>query len=337
MRRILLAADRHFFAPASLRDLGIVRITLVATQLMYLGFGAAMLIGAPGSLLRIQLGLARAAPESFLPLPALKILMLPLGGWGARPEPAFLTLVWVLALIAGVAALVGVLSRLGLFVLALTSTLLVAHGYSYREMHHPEALLIIMLWVLAAGPVSGRSIDSLRARSRRAAGTLPLQPSTAVEDLSPFARWPMRVGQWLLALAYLSAAWYKLSNGGLDWFNGYTLSYYMLMDGTRYDMALGLWLAGHPGLLQVLSIGAVLFEATFVLAVLLPRVAWVYVLAGMAMHLVIFATQRAPFFTFIALYIVFLEPVRESWRVALARLGPSAPVPSAAATNAPAA
>jgi hypothetical protein len=147
----------------------------------------------------------------------------------------------------------------------------------------------------------------------------------------------MRVGQWLLALAYLSAAWFKLTNGGLDWFNGYTLSYYMLMDGTRYDMALGLWLAGHPGLLQVLSVGAALFEATFVLAVLFPRVAWAYVLAGTAMHLVIFATQRAPFFTFIALYIVFLEPLRESWRALLARLGRPRSRPPAVAADAPAA
>lgn len=325
MTRLLRALDRHFFAPASLRDLGVLRMTLAATQLLYLLLGLELVFGGvPGEVLYRQRLLAGAVADTYAPLPALKLLMLPFG-WGARPTVAHVEIIWGLAVIAAVAATVGLFTRLSPFVLALTSTLVVAHGYSYGEIHHPEALLVIMLWVLAFAPASGWSIDRLLFRKRGVARSDEGSAAFATSDSSPLARWPMRVGQWLLVLSYLSAALSKLINGGADWLNGYTLTYYMLQDGTRYEVPLALWLASHRTIAQLMSVGALVFEATFALAVLVPRTAWAYVTAGILMHTTIFVTQRAPFFTFLAIYVVLLEPVQDSWRAFRAWLGPRSP------------
>ena len=134
------------------------------------------------------------------------------------------------------------------------------------------------------------------------------RPQTPSE--SPFARWPLRTVQWLLVLVYLSAGLSKLAAGGLDWFNGYTLSYYFAQDALRWGSPVGLWLAGQPEIASVLSIGAVVFELTFVLAILVPRLAPVYVLWGVATHGLIYLAQRAPFFQYYALFFAFIESLR---------------------------
>ena len=69
-----------------------------------------------------------------------------------------------------------------------------------------------------------------------------------------------------------------------------------------------------------LSVFTMIFEGTFWAAIVVPRTAWLYVSAGIALHLGIFVAQRAPFFTFMALYVVFLPQLREDARWLKARL-----------------
>lgn len=291
----------HWFAPASLLDLAMVRIVVVATELV------SLLVPGPSSLGR-QLWLSHAPAPTFMPFPALKVLMLPFG-WGARPGPMFLHAVWIGALVFGILALIGLSWRLALALFAAASTLLIAHAYSYGEMHHGQALLVIALWVLCFAPSGAAlSVDALLDRRRRARRSVRVEAPGA--DSSPFARWPLRLIQWLLVLAYLSAAISKLTMGGLDWLNGYTLAYYFVQDGMIHRDGLALFVARFPAVCALLAAGALLFELTFAVAVLRPRLAWVYVIAGTVMHTTIFVLQHAVFFQFIALYIVFLEPLR---------------------------
>ncbi|HET7599867.1 MAG TPA: HTTM domain-containing protein [Gemmatimonadales bacterium] len=318
MRSILRALDRHFFAPERLSDLALLRIACV---------GATLLFFFPP--LSRQLYLAQADPSLFKPLPILKVLLLPLDAWGARPGPMLLHAIWLGASIAGLAALVGLCTRPALLLFAGGNTLLVAHRYSYGELHHPEALLIIALWLLAVSPAGETmSLDALIERARIARHTAKAAPAAPVE--SPFARWPLRTVQWLLVLAYLSAGLSKLVNGGLDWFNGYTLVYYFAQDGLRWGVPLGLELARHPTLASLLSVGAVLLELTFALAVLAPRLAPAYVLAGVVMHGLIFAAQRAPFFQYYVLYFAFVESFRNGWQAWSAPMARSKQAASAA-------
>jgi uncharacterized membrane protein YphA (DoxX/SURF4 family) len=308
VRSILRALDRHFFAPERLADLALMRIACVGGMLLFFF----------PSLPR-QFYLAQADPSLFHPLPALKVLMLPLGGWGTRPEPMLLHAVWLGTRVAGVAALIGLWARPALLLFAAGSTLLIAHRYSYGELHHPEALLVIALWLLAVSPSAAvLSLDARLARRRAppAAGTAPAE--------SPFARWPLRTVQWLLVLAYLSAGLSKLAAGGLDWFNGYTLAYYFAEDGLRWGSSIGLWFARQPELASLLSIGAVAFELTFVLAILVPRLAPAYIAWGIAVHGLIYAVQRAPFFQYYCLYVAFGESLRQAFDAWRRRPGPGA-------------
>ena len=303
MRSILRALDCHFFTPERLSDLALMRIVCV---------GATLLFFFPS--LQHQLYVARADQSLFQPLPALKVLLLPLG-WGVRPSPTLLQWVWTGTIVAGVAALIGLFSRPALLLFAAGNTLMVAHRYSYAEVHHPEALLTITLWLLAVSPSAAvLSLDALLRRVRTAGGSMHVEPPAQTLPESPFARWPLRTVQWLLVLVYLSAGLSKLAAGGLDWFNGYTLSYYFAQDALRWGSPVGLWLAGQPEIASVLSVGAVVFELTFVLAILVPRLAPVYLLWGVATHGLIYLAQRAPFFQYYALFFAFIESVRSAFQ-----------------------
>jgi predicted DCC family thiol-disulfide oxidoreductase YuxK/uncharacterized membrane protein YphA (DoxX/SURF4 family) len=318
MRSLLERLDRHWFAPARLADLALMRIALVGFQLALLLVPALSdRIGAcPGCSLRFQRWLTTLDANQYLPIPALKVLLLPFG-WGARPDAMFLHAVWVAAVVTGVCALVGWYARPSLLVFAAANTLLVAHAYSYGETHHTEALMTIGLWALAFSP-SGAvwSLDALRDRVRCAVSTMRFAPEPAKPPESPLARWPLRLMQWLLVLSYFSAGISKLRNGGPEWFNGYTLAYFIGKDAIERGSTLGVWLSGQIPLLRVLSVVAIATELGFVGAVLLPRFTWLFLVAGAGLHAAIYWTQRAPFPQFIVLYVVFIEAVREypPWR-----------------------
>ena len=64
----------------------------------------------------------------------------------------------------------GFFTRTSLFVLALGIWIFVSHGYSYADVHHPQALFAIFLMVLPFSPSGDRlSVDAL-IRRRRAGG-----------------------------------------------------------------------------------------------------------------------------------------------------------------------
>ena len=314
MSPVFRALDRHFFAPARLSDLALLRIVCV---------GGGLLVFPP---LWAVLHYAQVAQSEWLPIPALKVLMLPLGGWGVRPESMFLHAVWLGTQIAGVTGLLGLLTRPSLFLFAAGYTLLFAHFYSFGVVHHPEGIFIITLWVLAVSPSGAAlSLDALLSRLRVAREQLRFEPRPATPAESAFARWPLRTVQWLLGMAYVSAGLSKLVNGGLDWFNGYTLVYYVALDGLRWGSPLAPAFASHPGVASLLSIGAVVLELTFFLAIVFPRLVPLFLLGGIALHGLIYAVQRAPFIHFIFLYVAFLEGLRQGFRRAPLRAAAAPP------------
>jgi predicted DCC family thiol-disulfide oxidoreductase YuxK len=316
MRGWLRKVYDHWFAPAPLEDLALVRIVLVAMQLslLLIPFFSVQVGACPGCDPEYQAWLTVIDDREFAPLPALKVLLWPFG-WGVRPEPMLLQAVWLATVTAGVLALVGLYTRPSLLVLAAGSTLLVSHAYSYHEGHHPEALLTIMLWTLALAPSGARrSLDHLRYRVRHAIASGRFEPEPPGPTLSPHARWPLRLGQWLLVVIYLSAGTSKLLNGGLEWFNGYTLAYYIGDDALERGSALGVWLAQHVLLVQLISIGAIAVELGFGGVLLWPRLVWLFVLAGIGLHVGIYVLQRAPFPQLIALYVVFVGELRQAWQ-----------------------
>jgi predicted DCC family thiol-disulfide oxidoreductase YuxK len=293
--------DRYWFEPARVRDLARLRIAIVFVLL-----ADAMW---PGTLTQ-QLRLTRLPAEWFDPIPSLKVLMLPFG-WGARPTAAAIVIAWVACGAAGIGALVGARTRASLFVFATASTFLISHLYSYGIVQHPQAAAMIVLWMLVLTP-SGEelSVDAMRARVRESAQRKRFEPR---EAMSRDARWPLRVAQWLLVIIYLSAALWKLTRGRAAWMNGYTMQYYLLVDGSTHHVPLAIALA-HSHWIGIASAAVtLLFELTFVACVLFPRMTPAYLATGLGLHAGIWLLMRATFFQLLALYAAFAEPIRESW------------------------
>lgn len=168
--------------------------------------------------------------------------------------------------------------------------------------------MLMTLLILSFSP-AGRvlSVDYLleRRRNRNSPGG-QFGASDPMLVQSTYAAWPLLLIKWLFFLVYFSATFSKIVGNGADWFNGYTLQYYLMRDGLRWGSSLGMWISQYHWLAILLSLTTIFFEATFFLAVLFPRLAIVYIPLGIALHLGIYLTMRAPFFQYIAVYSVFI-------------------------------
>ena len=264
----------------------------------------------PGALEQ-QLWRTTLPGDWFAPLPALKVLMLPFG-WGARPGASIVTIVWIVCGVAGLAALLGAYTRASLATFAVTATFLVVHQYAYGTMHHTEAAAVIMMWVLVLTPCGAElSVDAMRSRVAESKARGQFVARGAGGE-SRDARWPMRLAQWLLVCVYLSAGLTKVVVAGPAWLNGFTMSYYFLLDGMQHRLPVTLALANVHWLGIACAAVALTFELTFVLCVLVPRVSLAYLAVGTALHTGIWLFMGPQFFQFIAMYSAFAEPLRNS-------------------------
>lgn len=214
----------------------------------------------------------------------------------------FLRGVWLAANAAGVLATVGLCTRSALLVLGLGYWILVGHQWSYGELHHTESLYCIAIVLLALSP-SGRcySVDAWLGRgSRRPEGWGP-------DVRTDTAAWALRLMQCLLGLAYFSAGSAKLLDGGLHWMNGATLQQIVLTDYVRFGMPAGLWLAQSFWLCVVGAVVTIVVETFFFVAVFVRRARVCLLAAGAVLHLGIYFTMAAPFFTWMVLYVVFVD------------------------------
>ena len=167
-------------------------------------------------------GLASLPDSMYKPLPVLQLFLFPFGLY-ARPSFELLTIIYWVTAVAGMSALLGLKSRLGLLVFAAGRTFLQAFKYSFGDLHHREALMIITLWILAVSPAGSRTVPGQLFRHPKFfASRVPARKSI-------FAGWPLLLVQNLLSLVYLDAAVRKLLMAGADWVNGYTLQYYLYM------------------------------------------------------------------------------------------------------------
>lgn len=294
----------YWFRPASLLNLAVVRIIVVGYQLVHLfNFGV-----LPRAIERTEL------PDALYdPLPILDtILSLP--GLPYQPSTEFLEVSFWVTIGSGSLALLGLLTNLTLGAFTLGSILLQSYIYSFGDFHHGEALVTLVLGFLALSPC-GRvlSVDSIL---RRWSWPILTRPTEAILDArSAFARWPLVLTRWVFALIYLSGAYSKLRLSGLDWANGFTLQYYLIRDGLRFNIDLGMQIAQYHWLAVALSWFALAFESTFFLVLLFPILGWLYVPLGVGLHLGIYLTMGATFLGYIACYSVFVP-----WRDVLTRV-----------------
>ena len=296
MTAVLRRWNEYWFRPTLLVNLALSRIIIVAVQLY-------LLVTADQYNHERLRELSTLPDFIYDPLPMFRLLTFPFG-LEFRPSLEILLSIYAITLAAGMLALIGLKTNLSLLLFVVGITLMQAFSYSFGDLHHPEALMIITLSVLAVSP-AGRvlSVDYLQSRRRSSPEGAKVDALHMTESL---ARWPLLLTRWMFAIIYLDAAASKLGRSGLDWMNGYTLQYYLLRDGLRTGHDFGVWLADHHNLVWLLSWTTILFEGTFFLVLIFPRLAWVYVPLGLALHIGMCATLGACFYQYMAIYAVFV-------------------------------
>lgn len=287
----------YWFRPVPLFNLAICRIGIVGFQLFWLL--------VERDFLDISKHLLKLPPQLYRPFPILHLLIWPIG-WRYEPSFAVLEIICWVTIISGFFGLVGFMTTPSLMIFAVGNVFMQAFVYAFGEMHHPEAIMMIALTVLALSPAGGvLSVDDVRHRLSRSLRERRFDKYSILNDTSVFALWPILLLQWIFSLVYFSAAMEKLLYSGLDWMNGYTLQYFLVRDGLRWDSSLGIWLGQHHFLVLVLSIFTIVWEAIFFLVLIIPSLAYVFVPLGIAFHTGIYLTMRAPFFQWYSVYTVF--------------------------------
>jgi hypothetical protein len=301
-RAIRIAWMRYWFRPTPTVYLGLARIICVGSAL------ALMLPSGYGHFNHIA-DLSRLPSAMYHPLLISRILLLPLGPEFQLSAPATLSVLW-LTFAVGVLALIGFRTNAALLLFTFGYAFLTAYKNSFGDFHQAEPILLMAVGALALGP-SGRSlsldawIESRRQESGNWIGS---------GRQSVYGAWPLLLIQALLALVYLDSGIQKLYFSGLEWMNGSTLGYYLVSDGVNRGSRLAGLLLAHPELVRYLSIASVAFETTFWLVLLKPRLAWVYVPAGLCFHLANVILKVADLWEFMAVYVVFIPQLVGAWR-----------------------
>ncbi len=283
--------SNYWFRPGRCFDLALVRIVLVGLQCYLL-----LSYSFPSLMYALSL------PEYlYQPRVVLRVLM-PFGV-PMPSETSVLVIFWVTFLF-GIFSFFGFLTRLSLAVFALLNTVLQAFIYSFGDVHHPEAVMMFALFALALGP-SGRvaSIDAW-LRARKQTGNENSVGLLEIEE--PGAAWPILFIQWFFPLMYLSAVVSKLTRGGIEWANGISLQYFMILEAYKNDSDLALFVSQFHYFLKFAEYIVLAFQASFFLILFFPRLKWIYLPLGLIFHLIIYVTLRAPFPQWIAMYIVYI-------------------------------
>ena len=210
--------------------------------------------------------------------------------------------IWLVTLSSGVLATVGLFTRTSLLLFGLGNSVLIGHLWSYGELHHPEALYCVAFVLMGLSP-AGRcySIDSwIGRRSKQPEQWGP----NATMDTST---WALRTVQCLLGLAYFSSGSAKLLDGGFYWMNGATLQTIVLTDYIRFGMPAGSWLIQSFWLCVLGAAMTIVVEVFFFVAVFIKASRKFILPAGVALHVGIYVTMAAPFFTWTAMYVAFFD------------------------------
>jgi len=292
-RRIVTAWRRYWFTPASLTDLGVSRIVLVAI-ILYLN--------GPGRYVRV----AVVDPALWSPVPLLQVL-----GIG---QPTVTAIQWM-SLASNmllVCAALGLLARPALLTALPLLLVLEAMGNSVGKVTHALIPLLYAVLFFGLGPSDrafslGAMWHRARAAHRTGLGSLPPSRTSAM------AGWPLDLLFVELAAFYFFAGVSKLRDAGLAWMDGYTLQYHLLFKGT----AAGAWLAGHLGLCALLSVLVMAFELGTPLG-MVRRLRPLVLSGGVFFHLGTAWFMGITFWPVAALYALFVPWSRLGFAIARA-------------------
>jgi hypothetical protein len=118
--------------------------------------------------------------------------------------------------------------------------------------------------------------------------------------------WPVRTATVVVALTYALTGLHKLFNSGIAWASSDNLRWilYASSDAQRAPNPAALFVADRPWLAHAIAAGTMLVELGFVLVLVRPRVAWLFVPGSAALTLGIWAMMRLNYWPWPAAAIV---------------------------------
>lgn len=274
MTRAIALWNRIWFTPVPVRRLALFRIVICAWAAIDL-LTTARYIGQ----------FAHVDPEFRSPIVLLRVLHF------GPPSPGIYTAIHVALVIALLAALFGVFTRVALFVAVPLYLLFFGEFYSYYATEHGRVAVALALIALAIGPSGAAySVDAWRRgwdEHRR----------------DPLAGWSLRVVQVVVVAAYAVAGLTKLAVQQLRWPTDGALQDALAGKSTL----LGQWLAQHNDLVVVLGFVTLALELSSVLAFLGGR--WRDVVLGSTFlfHVSVVLTLDIWFMGLVACYFAFYD------------------------------
>ena len=233
--------NRFWFEPDSATNLAAARV-IVAVHALWI------LLSRDYAAISGLTDLWVAVPQSL----RWRYLLFP-GHAGIEAALQWLTVLGLLAAIAGIyPRLACVVAGLLLYHLAPLESIIWSANATARGLTLSPLLLVLL--------GAARSGDALRLWPK-----LGDRPAPSWEF-----GWPRRLAWLLIAEVYLFAAYSKLTASGLAWSSAANIRRWLLLfslDEQWSHRSLGRWIAEHPALCLAISIGVVIFEWTFILAV----------------------------------------------------------------------
>lgn len=261
-----------WLTPMPAQRLALLRIAIGGLALVYLAVRLPNLVG-----------LADFAGRQFHPVGVTSLLSTPL-------PPHWVPVSLGLALLSGVAFVLGIGFGLTGPVFALSFLWITTYRSSFGMVFHTENLLALHLLLLGAS----RAADALSVDARRPA-------RSAVEPSAEYG-WAIRAMCVVTVLAYVLAGVAKLKLAGGPWLEGELLRRQIAYDNLRKlelgteVSPLGPWLVRHRGFFPWLAVGTMLVELGAPIALTRPRAAQVWVVAAWGFHLGVLLFMSIAFF-----------------------------------------
>ncbi|HYY79157.1 MAG TPA: HTTM domain-containing protein [Actinomycetes bacterium] len=227
-----------------------------------------------------------------------------------RLGPEATTVIHVVLCVSLAFAVVGLGTRLAMLVAAALYLWWWATYYSFGAIHHGRIPIVVALFVMVVAP-AGRaySLDSLLARRRAARAGTPPPAEDAVDEL---AGWALRVMMVVVVLAYLLAAYAKLSVSGIGWITGGALEAVMIQNGT----AAAALIVHRSWAVTAMTGLTLLLEGSAWLLFLRGRARDAYVVAATLFHVGALVVLNISFLGLVLAYLAFYD-----LEVGTARLG----------------
>jgi hypothetical protein len=205
-----------------------------------------------------------------------------------------LHLIWNISLLFAAAGFLYPISSVLSFLCLLV---MVGTSLNFGKIHHSQHLPVMILGVVACGLRPGSySIDSLFYKKSKET-----------------TYWPLRAAQLYMCLIYFASGYQKLKNTGLDWIFSDNMQAIILTRPTV--TSLGLWLANHNWLCQLIALVTVLAQFLSPLALLSWKFAVVVIPILFSLHIGTYLVlgNHGYFFPYNLCYLVWLpwEKIRD--------------------------